>query len=308
MAFTAKDVQALREKTGVGMMDCKKALVSADGDMDKAIEFLREKGLAAATKKAGRIAAEGIVSAFHDEAKKIGVLVEVNSETDFVAKNEDFQSFVSNIAKTIAESNPDDVDALQNTTLSGSDRTVLENLQDRILSIGENLKIRRFERSEGIVSIYIHGGGTVGVMVNFDTDTAASDSDKFKVMGKDLAMQIAAMSPQYLDGSSVPADVVEYEKSIIAAQIKEDEKMQNKPEKVLEGIIGGKLSKLFKDICLMEQQFVKNSDISVAQYVDSVAKELGTAIKVTGFVRFAKGEGLQKKEENFADEVAGMIN
>ncbi len=307
MAFTAKDVQTLREKTGVGMMDCKKALVSSDGDMDKAIEYLREKGLAAATKKAGRIAAEGIVSSYYDYIKKIGVLVEVNSETDFVAKNEDFQKFVSNIAKTIAESNPADVEALHNTKLSGNDRTVIENLQDKILSIGENIKIRRFERIEGNLSIYIHAGGTVGVMVNFSVKDDIADNDKFKVMGKDIAMQIAAMSPQYLDELSVPADVILYEKGIIAAQLKEDEKMKNKPEKVLEGIIGGKLAKLFKDICLLDQQFVKNSDLSVGQYVDTVAKELGTDIKVLGFVRFAKGEGLQKKEENFADEVAGMI-
>lgn len=307
MAFTAKDVQILREKTGVGMMDCKKALVSSDGDMDKAIEFLREKGLAAANKKADRIAAEGIVSAFYDVQKKVGVLVEVNSETDFVAKNEEFQNFVLNIAKTIANENPIDVEALNNTKLFDDERTVLENLHDKILSIGENLKIRRFVRTEGIVSLYIHSGGTVGVMVSFSAEPDIAESDKFKVMGKDVAMQIAAMSPQYLDESSVPADIVVYEKGIIAAQLKEDEKMQNKPEKVLEGIIAGKLAKLFKDICLLEQQFVKNSDLSVAQYVDSVAKELGSNVKVLGFVRFAKGEGLQKKEENFADEVAGMI-
>ncbi|MEI6579637.1 MAG: translation elongation factor Ts [Eubacteriales bacterium] len=307
MAFTAKDVQSLREKTGVGMMDCKNALVSSDGDMDKAIEYLREKGLAAATKKAGRIAAEGIVSAFYDESKKIGVLVEVNSETDFVAKNEEFQGFALNVAKTIAEVNPNDVETLLNVKLFGSDRTVLENLQDKILSIGENIKIRRFERTEGIVSIYIHSGGTVGVMVMIETDAGTAATEAFKVMGKDVAMQIAAMSPQYLNKVSVPAEVVEYEKGILAAQLKEDEKMLNKPEKVLEGIIIGKIAKLFKDICLMEQQFVKNGDLSVAQYVESVAKEIGSTINITGFVRFAKGEGLQKKEDNFADEVASMI-
>lgn len=307
MAFTAKDVQTLREKTGVGMMDCKNALVSSDGDMDKAIDFLREKGLAAATKKAGRIAAEGIVSAFYDESKKIGVLVEVNSETDFVAKNEEFQGFALNVAKTIAEVNPEDVETLLNVKLFGSDRRVLENLQDKILSIGENIKIRRFERTEGIVSIYIHSGGTVGVMVMIETDADTAATEAFKVMGKDVAMQIAAMSPQYLDKASVPAEVVEYEKGILAAQLKEDEKMLNKPEKVLEGIISGKIAKLFKDICLMEQQFVKNGDLSVAQYVETVAKEIGSAINITGFVRFAKGEGLQKKEDNFADEVASMI-
>lgn len=307
MAVTAKDVQALREKTGVGMMDCKKALVASDGDMDKAIEFLREKGLAAATKKADRIAAEGIVSAYYDEAKKIGVIVEVNSETDFVAKNEEFQNFVLNIAKTIAQNNPIDVESLLNVKLFGSDRTVLENLQDKILSIGENLKIRRFSIMKGAVSIYIHGGGTVGVMVNFETDAAVADSDAFKVMGKDVAMQIAAMSPLYLDKFSVPTDVIEYEKGIIDAQLKEDEKMKSKPQNVIDGIIMGKIAKYFKETCLLEQQYVKNADMDVAQYVDSIAKEIGSGIKVLEFIRFAKGEGLQKKEDNFADEVAGMI-
>jgi len=307
MPFTAKDVQTLREKTGVGMMDCKKALMSSDGDMDKAIEFLREKGLAAATKKAGRIAAEGVVSAYYDEINKIGVVVEVNSETDFVAKNVEFQSFVLSIAKTIAQYKPADVEVLSSLVLSGSDRTVLENLQDKILSIGENIKIRRFVIKEGVLSTYVHGGGTVGVMVGFETDSETAQNDIFKTMGKDVAMQIAAMSPQYLDKNSVPADVVEYEKGILLAQLKEDPKMANKPQNVLEGIIAGKVLKLFKEMCLLEQQFVKNNDLNVEQYVNAVAKEVGAEIKVTGFVRFAKGEGLQKKEDNFADEVACMV-
>jgi elongation factor Ts len=307
MSFTAKDVQTLREKTGVGMMDCKKALVDSDGDMDKAIDFLRERGLAAATKKADRIAAEGVVTAYYDEANQISVIVEVNSETDFVAKNEEFQSLVLNIAKTIAEQNPADVDALLNLKLFGSDRTVVENLQDKILSIGENMKVRRFVRCEGIVSIYVHGFGTVGVIVNFATDAATAASEAFKVMGKDVAMQIAAMNPQYLDKAAVPADVVEHEKEILMAQIQDDEKMKNKPEKVLEGIIIGKINKFFKEVCLLEQQFVKNDEITVEKYIETVAKEIGADIKATGFVRFAKGEGLQKKEDNFADEVASMI-
>jgi len=307
MAFTAKDVQTLREKTGVGMMDCKKALVDSDGDMDKAIDFLRERGLAAATKKADRIAAEGVVTAYYDEANQISVIVEVNSETDFVAKNEEFQSLVLNIAKTIAEQNPTDVDALLNLKLFGSDRTVVENLQDKILSIGENMKVRRFVRCEGIVSIYVHGFGTVGVIVNFAADAATAATEAFKVMGKDVAMQIAAMNPQYLDKSAVPAEVVEHEKEILMAQIQEDEKMKNKPEKVLEGIITGKINKFFKEVCLLDQQFVKNDEITVEKYIETVAKEIGADIKATGFVRFAKGEGLQKKEDNFADEVASMI-
>ena len=307
MAFTAKDVQTLREKTGVGMMDCKKALAASDGDMEKAIEFLREKGLAAAEKKAGRIAAEGVVLATYDEEKKISVIVEVNSETDFVAKNEEFKSFVANIAKTIADVNPVDLDFLMSVKLAGSDRTVQENLQDKILSIGENLKIRRFVRSEGVAAIYVHGGGTVGVIVHFDADEAMASNEAFKTMGKDVAMQIAAMSPLYLDRDSVLADVIAYEKQILAAQIKEDEKMKNKPEKVIEGIISGKIQKYFKEFCLLEQQFVKDSEMTVDKYIRSVAQELGADIKATGFVRFAKGEGLQKKEDNFADEVANMV-
>lgn len=307
MAFTAKDVQTLREKTGVGMMDCKKALAASDGDMEKAIEFLREKGLAAAEKKAGRIAAEGVVLATYDEETKISVIVEVNSETDFVAENEEFKSFVASIAKTIADVNPADLDSLMSMKLAGSNRTVQENLQDKILSIGENLKIRRFVRSEGVATIYVHGGGTVGVIVHFDADKALVSNEAFKTMGKDVAMQIAAMSPLYLDRDSVPADVIAYEKQILAAQIKEDEKMKNKPEKVIEGIISGKIQKYFKEFCLLEQQFVKDSEMTVDKYIRSVAQELGADIKATGFVRFAKGEGLQKKEDNFADEVANMV-
>lgn len=306
MSFTAKDVQALREKTGVGMMDCKKALVESDGDMDKAIDFLREKGLAAATKKAGRIAAEGIVLAYTDEAKNVSVLIEVNSETDFVAKNEEFKFFVLNTAKTVVEVNPVDVEALLASKLSGSDRTVQENLQDKILSIGENMKVRRFERVEGTTASYIHGGGTVGVMVMIDTN--ATDSASVQEMGKNVAMQIAAMFPSYLDEASVPADVLEHEKVIMKAQLAEDPKMVGKPDMVLSKIVEGKISKFFKENCLMEQEYVKSENSeSIAQYVESVAKSLGSEIKITGFFRYAKGEGIQKKEEDFAAEVASMM-
>ncbi|MCL2507996.1 MAG: translation elongation factor Ts [Oscillospiraceae bacterium] len=307
MAFTAKDVQTLREQTGVGMMDCKKALVESDGDFDKAIDYLREKGLAAATKKAGRVAAEGVVLAYNDEAKKIGVIVEVNSETDFVAKNQVFQDFVLAVAKTVVEQNPADVEVLKDMTLSGSDRTVAENLQDKILAIGENMNIRRFTRVEGVVSTYVHMGGTVGVMVEFETDGATAQNNTFKFMGKDVAMQIAAMSPLYLDAASVPADVIEKEKAILAVQLEEDEKMKSKPEKVKEGIIAGKVNKYFKEVCLLEQTFVKDDSMNVAKYIENTAKEIGTAVKCVGFTRFAKGEGLQKKEDNFADEIAKMV-
>lgn len=307
MAFTAADVKALREKTGVGMMDCKKALTEADGDMERAIDVLREKGLAASAKKSGRIAAEGIVLAYTDEAKKVSVLVEVNSETDFVAKNEKFVNYVTAVAKTIADTNPADVDELLAKPLAGDTRTVQENLQDMVLSIGENMKIRRFERVEGITTSYIHGGGSVGVLVMFDTDDKTAATDAFKVMGKDVAMQIAAMSPAYLDEASVPADVLAHEKEITKAQLAEDPKMAGKPEQVLAKIVDGKIGKYFKENCLLDQAFVKDGDMNVAKYVASVAKELGADIKVTGFIRYAKGEGLEKREDDFAAEVASMM-
>ena len=288
-------------------MDCKKALTEADCDMDRAIDVLREKGLAASAKKAGRIAAEGIVLAYTDEAKKVSVLVEVNSETDFVAKNEKFVNYVTAVAKTIADTNPADVDELLAKPLAGDTRTVQENLQDMVLSIGENMKIRRFERVEGITTSYIHGGGSVGVLVMFDTDDKTAATDAFKVMGKDVAMQIAAMSPAYLDEASVPADVLAHEKEITKAQLVEDPKMAGKPEQVLAKIVDGKIGKYFKENCLLDQDFVKDGDMNVAKYVASVAKELGADIKVTGFIRYAKGEGLEKREDDFAAEVASMM-
>ena len=307
MAFTAADVKALREKTGVGMMDCKKALVEADGDMEKAIDVLREKGLAASTKKAGRIAAEGVVLTYTDENKNISVMVEVNSETDFVAKNEKFTDYVKAVAKTIADTNPADVDTLLTTTLDGSDRTVQENLQDLVLSIGENMKIRRFERVESVASSYIHAGGAVGVLVLFDTDAETAKTDAFKAMGKDVAMQVAAMSPSYLDPASVPAEVLDHEKEIMTAQLAEDPKMQGKPQQVLAKIVEGKIGKYYKENCLLEQAFVKDDKMNVQKYIDSVAKELGAEIKATSFIRYAKGEGLEKKEEDFAAEIASML-
>lgn len=311
MAFTAKDVKALREKTGVGMMECKKALVEADGDMDKAIDFLRERGLAAAQKKATRIAAEGVVLPYYDKATKKGVVLEVNSETDFVAKNEKFMGFVEGVAKTILANDSDDVEVLKETKFNGTDRTVTETLNDLVLAIGENMKVRRFEKMEGIVSTYIHAGGSVGVMVGFDVaDEAKADTAEFEAMGKNVAMQIAAMSPDYLDEASVPAEVIEHEQGILAAQMKEDPKMASKPEAVLAKIAAGKMGKYYKENCLVEQEFVR-SDIfqgSVKGYVESVAKELGTEIKVNGFIRMMKGDGLEKREENFAEEIAKQIN
>ncbi len=307
MAFTAKDVQALREKTNVGMMDCKKALTEADGDMDKAIDILREKGLASAAKKASRIAAEGVVVAYNDEAAQVAALVEVNCETDFVAKNADFVALANDIAKTVVEKNPADLDSLLAETISGGSMTVADAVQDLFLKIRENMKVRRFIRVEGKVATYIHGGGTVGVMVEFDTDDATAANEAFKVMGKDVAMQVAAMSPSYLDEAAVPAEVVEKEKEINMAQLNEDPKMAGKPDQVKAKIIEGKIKKYFTEVCLLNQAFVKDGDINVATYIANVAKEIGADIKATGFTRFAKGEGIEKKADDFAAEVASMM-
>ncbi len=309
MAITAKDVKSLREKTGVGMMECKKALTKADGDMNKAIDYLREKGLAAAEKKASRVAAEGAVVAYYDKTAKKGVLVEVNSETDFVAKNEKFQNFCNGVAQTILKNDvkDNDVEALMCLKYNDTDLTVTDTLNELILAIGENMKVRRFEKVIGYAVSYIHAGGSVGVMVTFDTTDDVASKDGFTVMGKDVAMQIAAMSPSYLDKASVPVKVIEHEKEILAAQMSADSKFANKPQQVIEKIVGGKIHKYYKENCLVDQEFVKDSDLTVGKYIEKCAKELGGEIKVTGFIRYAKGEGIEKKEENFANEIANMI-
>lgn len=311
MTFTAQDVKALREKTGVGMMECKKALTEANGDMDKAVDYLRERGLAAAQKKATRIAAEGVVLSYADDAAKKGVVIEVNSETDFVAKNEKFVNFVTDCAKTIIETGVSTVEELNAAEYMGTGRTVTETLNDLILAIGENMKIRRFEVMEGNLATYVHAGGSVGVMASFDVaDEAKVATAEFKEMGKNVAMQIAAMSPAYLDEAAVPAEVIEHEKSILASQMKEDPKMASKPDAVLAKIAAGKMGKYYKENCLVDQEFVR-SDLfqgDVKGYVNSVAKELGTEIKINGFIRMTRGEGLEKREENFAEEIAKQIN
>ena len=301
MAITANDVKVLRERTGCGMMDCKKALVEVDGDMEKAIEILREKGLAAAAKKSGRIAAEGIVVSIVDSKNKIGAIVEINSETDFVAKNEKFVAFVNDVAQTIINEKPADVEELLTKQCVNSDKTVQEELQDKILTIGENMKIRRFEILEGDLVSYSHGGGRIGVMVKFDTDVASKDG--FEEYGKDVAMQIAAVMPQYLYKEDVPAETIEKEKEILTAQAINE----GKPVNIAEKMVVGRISKFFKEVCLVEQQFVKNTDLTIAQHTDEVAKEFGGSIKIAKFVRFEKGEGLEKREDNFADEVASMM-
>lgn len=299
MAFTASDVKNLRERTGCGMMDCKKALTEANGDMDKAIELLREKGLAAAAKKSGRIAAEGLVVSVVEG--NVGVVLEVNAETDFVAKNADFVAFVNSVAQTIIKENPADLAALNDMKCVGTDMTVAEALREKILVIGENMNIRRFERLEGALVPYVHGGGKIGVMVQFDTDCA--DKDSFVACGKDVAMQVAAAAPQYLSKEEVPSEVVDKEKEILTAQAINE----GKPAAIAEKMVNGRIAKYYKEVCLLEQPFIKDDEITVAKYVENVAKELGGKLVLTKFVRFEKGEGLEKREDNFADEVASMM-
>ena len=301
MAFTANDVKTLRERTGCGMMDCKKALTESNGDMDKAIEFLREKGLAAVAKKAGRIAAEGLVCGIVDAEKKIGVLLEVNSETDFVAKNPDFVAFVEQVAKTVLYENPADVDALMDVKAFGTEETVSAVLQEKVLTIGENLKIRRFVRMEGDLVTYIHGNGRIGVIAKFNTDVAGKEG--FVEYTKDIAMQIAAANPQYLGRADVPAETIEKEKEILTAQAINE----GKPANIAEKMVMGRINKFYKEVCLTEQEFVKDGDLTITKYTDKVAKELGGSISIEGFVRFEKGEGLEKRNDNFADEVANMV-
>ena len=301
MAFTAKDVQALREKTGCGMMDCKKALVECDGNMDAAVDYLREKGLASQAKKSGRIAAEGTVAAVVKNG--VGALVELNSETDFVANGDGFKALAAEIAEIVADANPADLDALLATAKDG--QTVEEKVQELFLAIRENIKVRRFVRYEGKVVSYIHGGGKIGVLVNFDTD-AAADNAELVACGKNVAMQIAAMNPAFLDQASVPAEVIEKEKAIMVAQMKEDPKMANKPEAVLGKIVEGKMGKYYKENCLVEQQYVIDGDLTVGKYVENVAKAIGTPVKIASYVRFEKGEGIEKRVDDFAAEVAAM--
>lgn len=364
MGYTAKDVVSLREKTGVGMMDCKKALAEADGDVDKAIEILREKGLASAAKKASRVAAEGVVVAYFDDAIQVASMVEVNCETDFVAKNEKFVELANKIAKTVAEKNPADVDALLKETVTGETLTVEESVQELFLTIRENLKVRRFVRVEGKVASYIHGGGTVGVLASFESDAAFDDD--FKAMGKNVAMQIAAMNPEYLAKEDISdAELAKMRSIIVESSLNKpdtlpkpiltkliakacDEKLwsdaditayneqkNNKflfnflskeavatlaelavagkaefvDDKIFSGAVDGRLKKQLKEVCLLEQSFVRTDlfDGNVGGYVADVAKKLGSDIKAVSFVRFEKGEGIEKKVDDFAAEVASMM-
>lgn len=309
MAFTAADVKNLREATGVGMMDCKKALAASDGDMDKAIEWLREKGLAAAQKKAGRIAAEGMAYAWVCEDCGVGSIVEVNAESDFVAKNDLFVDYVQNVAKVVAKENPADLDALFACKYPGSDKTVLDEQNDKVLVIGENIKVRRFGRYDTGVSIpYVHMGGRIAVLMNLTVGEGFEANEKVVELGKDLAMQVAALNPQFLDKSQVSEEFIANEKRVRLLQAKEDPKNAKKPDAIIEKIVMGGLNKYFSEICLLQQPFVKDDKVSVEQHVANVAKELGTTITVNGYIRFEKGEGIEKRQDDLAEEVAKLIN
>ena len=303
--ITAKDVSELRAKTGLGMMDCKKALVEADGDVDKALKILREKGLATAAKKESRIAAEGIVDCMTEG--DVTAMIEVNTETDFVAKNASFKEFVRGLLATLVSGKPADMDAFMKMNFIGSDVSVEAALIEKIAIIGEKISIRRFVIVEGTVATYIHGMGTTGVIVKFVADDAAKANAEFAAVTKNVALQIAAGSPPtYVNKEDVPASVLEEEKAIIKTQMANDPKMAGKPEKVLDGIVMGKLGNYYKANCLVEQPYVKDDKMTVGQYLKAVSKELGGNVAVVDFKIFEKGEGIQKREDNFAEEIAKL--
>jgi len=309
MSFTAKDVKELREATGVGMMDCKRALTETGGDMEKAVAYLREQGLAASQKKSGRITAEGV--AYAAVIDNIGVVVEVNAETDFVAKNEMFVKFVEGVAEAVAKNTPADVDALLACKYPGIEKTVAKQQQEMILVIGENITVRRFFiYKEGLNIPYIHAGGKIGVIVNLEV-SGISDMDAVIELGKDLAMQVAAMRPLYLDTESVDAEELEKEKEIQLHKAIEENKAKKLPDDkarmIAEKMVKGRINKFYEDICLLNQPFVKENKVTVGSHVQKVAKELGGEIKVKAFTRFEKGEGIEKKQDDFAAEVAGMV-
>ncbi len=306
MNITASMVADLRKKTGCGMMECKKALVEAEGNIDEAIKVLRERGLAVAAKKADRIAADGVV-----DIKTNGnttAMIEVNSETDFVAKNENFRAFVVTLLDTIIANKPANVEALLASKYLDTAVTVADKMQEMVFTIGEKLDIRRFVVVDGTVSTYIHGKGSTGVIVTFDADETAKSNEGFAEFAKNIALQVAAYPTAYLDRESVPASVVEEEKNVLIAQIKNDPANSKKPDNIIEKMVIGRIGKFYENNCLCEQGYVKDDSMKVAQYVEKTAKEFGGAIKITGFFRFEKGEGIAKREENFADEISKMVN
>ena len=302
MAFTAADVKNLREMTGVGMMDCKKALTESDGDIDKAIEWLREKGIAASAKKASRIAAEGM--SYAASVDGVGVVIEVNAETDFVAKNDKFVNFVKGVAATVAKENPADLDALMECKYVDTDMTVTQQQQEMVLVIGENIKVRRFVRfADGVSVPYVHAGGKIGVLVNLEVSGGIDATE----IGKDVAMQIAALNPRFWDKSQVTQEILDEEKKVMMAQMENDPKMASKPEKVKESIAMGKLNKFYAENCLLQEEFVKDNTLTVEKYIASAAKALGGTITFKDAVRFATGEGIEKKQEDFAAEIASLV-
>jgi len=303
MAFSAQDVKTLREMTNVGMMDCKKALTETNGDMDKAVEWLREKGLAKAAKKAGRIAAEGMSYALSENG--VGVVVEVNCETDFCAKSEPFVAFVKDIAQVVLTDAPADVEALMNCKYPGSEMTVSETMPEKVMSIGENLQVRRFVRyAENTSVVYVHGGGKIGVLVNLAVEGGIDVTE----IGKDVAMQIAALNPRFWDKSQVSEEVLAEEKKIALALMDADPKMASKPAPVKEKIVMGKMNKFYEENCLLQQEFVKDGSFTVEKYMTSAAKALGGSVKFVDAVRFMTGEGIEKKVDDFAAEVAAQVN
>ncbi len=303
--ITAKMVAELRAMTGCGIMDCKKALVETDGNYEEAVKVLREKGLAKADAKQSRIASEGLVDIMLSDDKKTAAMIEVNTETDFVAKNEKFQGYVKGLLRTILANKPADVDALKNCKYDGTEDTVEVTLKEQTFIIGEKLSIRRFIIKEGIMSTYIHGKGSMGVIINFDTDVA--EKEGFAEYAKNIALQLAANPCEYVDRDAVPQAAIDAELEIIMAQIKNDPKNATKPEQIIQKMAMGKMGKYYEEHCLVDQGYVKDDAMTVAQYTAASAKELGGAIKIVGFACFTKGEGLEKREENFGDEIAKML-
>ena len=303
--ISAKMVGDLKKKTGAGLMDCKRALVETDGDVDAAIKILREKGLAAAAKKADRIAADGLVSVLKDG--NTVAMVEVNSETDFVAKNATFVEFVQGILRTVIAFKPATLEDLKACKFDGTEYTVEETIKDKIYTIGENITLRRFTVIEGITSTYIHGNGSIGVIVKFDVDAAVAANEEFVEFAKNIALQAGAYATPYLDRDHVPASVIAEEKEVIMGQIKNDPKNAKKPENIIEKMAIGKLGKFYEENCLVDKEYIKEDNMKVSQYIANTAKALGTSIKVVDFARFEKGEGIEKREDNLGDEVAKML-
>lgn len=306
--ITASAVSELRKATGCGMMDCKKALVEADGDFEAAKKILREKGLAVAAKKQDRIAAEGLVDILLSDDGMTAAMIEVNSETDFVAKNESFGEFVKGLLRTILAKRPADVDALMALNFDGTDVSVEAELKDKTFVIGEKLSIRRFVIVDGVMSTYIHGKGTTGVIVKFNADPSVVGNAAFAECAKNIALQIAAMAPAYAKKEDVPQSAIDEEKAVLIAQIKADPKNAKKPDQIIEKMVTGKVGKFYEKNCLTEQAYVKDDKMTVGQYVESVAKEIGSAVSIDTFVMYEKGEGIEKREDNLGDEVAKMLN